>query len=94
MPLLSVRVLETLARDVIGDAQSPNLYFVTDRGKVQTVTTDYPTARDHYNRLAHRLPRMECALEDRGYGCIADVAPSSDTPGARLVRMLAPDVAP
>jgi hypothetical protein len=77
-------VLEAFARETIGDGKRPNLYFVTDRGHVVTVTTDLAIARSHWDKLAARRPLQECALEDRVTGVIADVSPDSDEPNAPL----------
>lgn len=70
--------LEGIATSCVGDGKTPNLYIVTDRGKVQTVTTDGPTALRHWRKLAARRPLTECALEDRIVGCLASVEPADD----------------
>lgn len=78
--------LEELARSVVGDDKTPDIFFVTDQGTVVTVSRDFKTAYTHWCELAARYPRVECALENRTYGVLADISPESDEPGARLVR--------
>lgn len=80
-----VAELETLARDMVGDDSTPDLFFVTDRGAVVTVSRDFGTAYRHWRTLAQRSPRLESALENRRTGVLASVEPDSDEPGARLV---------
>jgi hypothetical protein len=70
--------LEKLARDMIGDGKSPNLYFVTLKGAVVSVDTDVNRALAAWRALAYAEPLRECALEDRLYGVLASVTPRSD----------------
>lgn len=70
--------LEQLARELIGDGKTPDLFFVTDGGNVVTITADYRVARIHWERLRARYPLQECALENRTYGVIASVEPEED----------------
>lgn len=79
-----IDALEQLARTTIGDGKRPNLYFVTDRGNVVTVTTEHAIAYQHWRQLAARTPLVESAMEDRLTGVLASVEPVSDVPGARL----------
>jgi hypothetical protein len=72
------RILKELPRDMVGDNGSPNVYFVTDCGATVTVTLDGLTAYAHWRRLADRRPRVECALEDRKFGCMASVEPREE----------------
>ena len=77
-------ILQTLKAQLVGDGQSPDLFFVTREGSVVTITRDFQTALHDWQRLANSLPRIACALEDRLFGCIASVAgPSQD--GERLM---------
>jgi hypothetical protein len=83
-PLLSV-VLNTLARDFVGDGRGINVYFVSDEhGDVDTITYDRATAELRFNSLAARYPLKECTLEDRHHGVLASVEPESEEKGARL----------
>lgn len=79
-----INELEALASNLIGDGQSPNLYFVTDQGVVVTVTRSLEVAHAEWKELARRLPRVECALEDRKTGVLASVEPESNEEGAKL----------
>lgn len=47
--------LEELARDLIGDGKTPDLFFVTDRGNVVTVTTDYRDAAGVWDAVTFDL---------------------------------------
>lgn len=68
--------LEALASDMIGDGQTPDVFFVTREGNVILVTTDFDLAYDQWRQL----PRTrESSLENRTWGCICTVEPKSDT---------------
>ena len=80
--------LEDMARDMVGDNGSPNLYFVSIHGPgeprtgIFLVTSDFDVAYDAWRKL----PRdTETALEDRQTGTIASTEPESDKRGARFV---------
>lgn len=77
--------LDDLARDHVGDGKGLNHYFVTDNGHVVTVSEDFQTAYDHWRKLAARRPLMECALEDRLTGVLADVSPHEEDGGRLLI---------
>lgn len=70
--------LEKLASDMVGDGQTPDLFFVTDRGGVVTVTTDFEVACLAWEKLRDRYPLTECALENRHHGVVASVEPDGD----------------
>ena len=76
--------LEALASRMIGDGQTPDLFFVTDEGAVVLIETSGLRAYGRFKDLASRSPRKECALENRTFGVLASVEPESDDPGARL----------
>lgn len=82
-----VSELETLASALVGDGKTPDVFFVTDQGAVVTIDTDASRAYSVWVALASRSPRRECALENRTYGVIASIAPETDDPGARLIRV-------
>ena len=75
---------EKIASELIGDGRRPNVYFVTDQGKVQTITLNKEVALDHWRALAARWPMVECALEDRQTGVLASIEPTTDDEGAPL----------
>lgn len=77
-----VEQLEKLARDVVGDSGSPNLYFVSDAKGVIMVTKDLDAAHEAWRNLPRN---KESSLEDRKTGVLASTEPVDDTPGARLV---------
>lgn len=77
--------LETLASAMIGDDESPDLFFVTDRGQVVSVDVCALSAYDRFMTLARRPEKHECALENRTFGVIASVEPEDDAPNARLI---------
>jgi hypothetical protein len=85
--------LENMARDMVGDGKFPNVYFVTLKGDVVTVTTDKDVAFEHWRKLADPVLH-QCALEDRLFGCLASVQPESDEPGAKLVVIDDSDLKP
>lgn len=80
-----IESLEKLARNMVGDGNSPNLYFVSDCGVCITITRNFSLAYQQWRALADRIPRIESALEDRKNGTIADVSPESDDSGAKLI---------
>jgi len=73
-----IKELEFLATRIVGDGKAPNLFFVTDQGNVVTTTRNFHIAYEHWRQLASRLPKVECALEDRRFGCIASIEPKDD----------------
>ena len=81
---MRVKLLNDLARELVGDGKRPNLYFVTDQGDTVLIASDLEIAREAWGKLAARYPLQECALEDRLYGVIASVEPVDDTEGAPL----------
>jgi hypothetical protein len=81
-PVEVVAPLDALARELVGDGQSSNLFFVTKHGIVQTVSSEFGVAYEAYYTLRRQLPRIECALEDRQNGTLASFGPDDDnTPG-------------
>jgi hypothetical protein len=77
--------LENLARTMIGDEKTPDLFFVTDRGQVVSVDVCALSAYGRFMALARRPEKHECALENRTFGVIASIEPIDDTPNARRV---------
>lgn len=81
---MRVKLLEEMARTMVGDGQSPNLYFETLDGNVVTVTASEIVALLEWRELTTLRPLRECVVEDRQTGTICSVAPESDEPGAPL----------
>jgi len=69
--LRKIPALEALASEMVGDGQTPNVFFVTVEGRVSLVTRSVRLAYETWSRL-HVLHR-ESAIEDRINGTIADV---------------------
>lgn len=85
MPKKSFPVLEELARTMVGDGQTPDLFFITQKGVVVAVDVDPEAAYSRWRQCQHgKRGPVECALENRTYGVIASWQPESDEPGARL----------
>jgi hypothetical protein len=68
--------LNQLASELVGDGKSPNLYFVSQDGRVLTVTTERRVAYLHWCDLART--RIACSLEDREAGMLCSVEPGAD----------------
>lgn len=82
---VAIPALESFARDTIGDGRRPNVYIVTDRGTVVTVTRNGRVALAHWRELASRRPLVESALESRAIGVLACVEPvEDDKPSLRI----------
>lgn len=64
-----IKELDKLATEMVGDGQKPNVFFVTLKGKVTTVTRHFEVAHREWRKFA--MQRMESALEDRQTGTIA-----------------------
>lgn len=79
-----LEVLEKLARELVGDGKSPNLFFVSCEGNIILISKDFDVAYAEWREHA-RARDHESALEDRKTGVIASVEPESDEPGARLL---------
>jgi hypothetical protein len=70
--------LEELARTMVGDGKSPDLFFVTVGGNVVMISREYRPAYACWKRHASASPLYECALENRQIGVIASVQPEED----------------
>lgn len=65
-----------LARDMVGDDQSPNVFFVTFQGMVRYIYTEFESAYACWRNLT---TAEETALEDRQYGVICCTEPDEET---------------
>src|SRR5208283_447941 len=70
-----IAVFENMAREMVGDGKSPNLYFVGVKSVIVTVTRDFKTA---YNQWQEMGTSQETSLEDRKTGTICTVQPKED----------------
>lgn len=77
MAILRIEELESLARVMVGDGKSPNVYFVGVEGNLLMITLDVVSAYRFWQSLAHGQ-RVETSLEDRKIGVIASVEPEED----------------
>jgi hypothetical protein len=66
---------ETMARSMVGDGKSPNLFFVGIKGVILTISRDFTTA---YRQWLELGTSQETSLEDRKTGTIATVQPKED----------------
>ena len=64
-----VSQLEKLATEIVGDCESPNVFFVGREGVIELVTTNFDTAYSYFSALPYGI---EKSLEDRRWGVIAD----------------------
>lgn len=69
--------LQELATKLVGDGQSPNLYFVSKEGVNICVTRFFETAYTLWQAIS-RERECETSLEDRRHGTLADVAPDPE----------------
>lgn len=75
---------EDMARDMVGDGKTPDLFFVSVAGNIVTVSLDFQSAYEEW-RVRSRGNRVETSLEDRLYGTIASVEPEDDG-SPKLIR--------
>lgn len=75
---------EDMARDMVGDATMPDLFFVSVGGHIVTISLDFKAAYEEW-RVRSRGNKVETALEDRLFGVIASVEPEEDD-SPKLVR--------
>ena len=77
--------LNELATKMVGDGKSPEVYFVTVKGNTILVATDAALVYGYWRSLAST--RVECTLESRKIGTIADAGYiDQDTPTVWQVR--------
>lgn len=77
--------LESLARSMVGDGKTPDLFFVGDENGVICVETNALRAYGRWKDLARRSPRRECLLENRTFGVVASVEPRADDKDSPLI---------
>ena len=66
---MKVKLLNELASEMVGDGKKPNVFFVTEKGDVITVTQSFEKAYSEWRILAQN--HIESALEDRQTGILA-----------------------
>lgn len=80
-----LEILNQMARDMVGDGERPDVFFVSINGNVTTVTSSFRTAYEEWLRVS-RTKKVETSLEDRVFGVIASVEPE-DEGSSRLIRI-------
>jgi len=72
-----VKQLEQLASELIGDGHTPDIFFVTKKGKVRMITLDFQDAYHKWKEIASK--QVECALENRTWGVICSFEQDEET---------------
>jgi hypothetical protein len=81
-----IKQFEDMARSLVGDGKKPNLYFVSIKGVIVTITRDFETAYNQWRNISQGTTQ-ETALEDRQTGTLASVEPETDQPNAPLTTI-------
>jgi hypothetical protein len=81
---MKIKQLNELASTMVGDGDSPDVFFVTDKnGDVAMITVDFERAYSFWNDL----PKTEqSTLENRKWGVICSTEPRNEN-DSRLVTM-------
>ena len=80
-----IEPLEAVARKMVGDDGSPNVFFVSLDGNIIMIALDFHAAYMKWKEISNQRT-TETALEDRQTGVLASIEPESDEPGAKLIR--------
>lgn len=80
-----IEALEAVARKLVGDGKSPNVFFVSLDGNIIMIALDFHLAYQKWKEISSQRT-TETSLEDRQTGVLASIEPESDEPGAKLVR--------
>ena len=64
---MTVKLFESMARELVGDGKSPNLYFVSLSGKIQMAASRLDIAQRVAEALGESSPVV---LEDRKTGVV------------------------
>jgi hypothetical protein len=80
-----IEALEAVARKLVGDGKSPNVFFVSLDGNIIMIALDFHLAYQKWKEISSQRTTETC-LEDRQTGVLASIEPGSDEPGAKLVR--------
>lgn len=76
-----IKELNALATKMVGDNQTPNVFFVSCRGNIMMVSAEFDTAYDYWRFLPRNV---ETTLEDRQNGVLASTEPREDNPAKNL----------
>lgn len=90
MTPMKIAQLQKLATDMVGDDRKPDLFFVTVKGVVITITRNMKLAYDEWKQLA--LRNIESTLENRQFGilCSADKCPAGNLIISDAMHMFRP----
>ena len=66
----SIKLLEKLAQTMVGDGKNPNVFFVSIKGAIHLITTDFNVAYDYWRNLARNSRNDHPTLEDRHWGMV------------------------
>lgn len=81
-----IEQLEALAREMVGDGGTPNLFFVSISGVIVLISRDGSTAHEYWRALVQSSCRfMSCMLEDRKNGVLCSREPADDNGGNRWI---------
>ena len=69
---MNIKLLEKLSQTMVGDGKTPNVFFVSIKGAIHLITTDFNVAYDYWRNLARNQRNDQPALEDRRWGTICD----------------------
>lgn len=73
---MKIEALENLARDMVGDGKTPNVFFVSKQPQgLVLVTRDEEAAYNYWQSLPRNV---ETSLEDRSFGVIASTEPREE----------------
>jgi hypothetical protein len=72
-----INQLEKLAREMVGDGKSPDLFFVSREGVIITITRDFPRAHQEWQNLLWQ--NCVCQIENRRYGVICQKDKDEET---------------
>lgn len=70
-----IEACEALARNMVGDGKSPNLFFVSIGGTNVMITRDFNAAYHAWRAIPRHI---ESALEDRKWGTVCSNEPEED----------------
>lgn len=73
----SVKKLQQLATEMVGDGGKPNLYFVSEDGVICLIARDFELAYDCWKEISIGR-NTETALEDRQHGVLASIEPDAE----------------
>lgn len=80
-----LKILNDLPVNMVGDGESPNVFFVSLEGNVVLISLDFDVSYLFWKHISNKLAH-ETSLEDRQHGTLASVEPIEDG-SDKLVRI-------